>query len=101
EGYRGSELVDAGEAFDPTPQNIEARVQRKTLANGIKVAFLPKKTRAGTRVAQMNLYWGDEKSKSDRGAACGLAGGMLMRGSRRHTRTEMRDGFAQIQDRVS
>jgi len=101
EGYRGSERVDAGEAFDPTPQNIEARVQRKTLANGIKVAFLPKKTRGGTVVAQLNLYWGDEKSKSDRGAACSLAGGMLMRGSRRHTRTELRDAFDQLKAGVS
>ncbi|MEK6245488.1 MAG: pitrilysin family protein [Pseudomonadota bacterium] len=101
DAYRSSENVDAGEAFDPTPQNIEARVLRKTLANGIKVALLPKKTRGGTVVAQLTLYWGDEKSKMDRGPACGLAGGMLLRGSRKHTRAELRDAFDRLKAGVS
>ncbi|MGA7984200.1 MAG: pitrilysin family protein, partial [Burkholderiales bacterium] len=47
-GYRGGEALGAGEAFDPTAANIEARVIRRTLANGIRVALLPKKTRGGT-----------------------------------------------------
>jgi zinc protease len=101
ESYRGSESVDAGEAFDPTPQNIEARVVRKTLANGIKVALLPKKTRGGNVIAQLSLYWGDEKSKADRGHACSLAGGMLMRGSRKHTRAELHDAFDRLNAGVS
>src|SRR5687767_9277861 len=46
--FKGSETVLAGEVFDPTPANIEARLIRRTLANGIKVALLPKKTRGGT-----------------------------------------------------
>jgi len=96
DAYRSGESVDAGEVFDPTPQNIEARVIRKTLANGIKVALLPKKTRGATVIAQLSLYWGDEKSKSDRGPACGLAGGMLMRGSLKHTRTQLHDAFDRL-----
>jgi zinc protease len=101
DAYRSSENVDAGEAFDPTPQNIEARVIRKTLTNGIKVALLPKKTRGGTVVAQLALYWGDEESKMDRGPACGLAGGMLLRGSQKHTRSELRDAFDRLKAGVS
>ena len=99
--YRGSENVDAGEAFDPTPQNIEARVIRRTLSNGIKVALLPKKTRGGTVIAQLALYWGDEGSKSGRGQSCGLAGGMLMRGSRKHSRADLRDEFDRLKANVS
>ncbi len=101
DAYRSSENVDAGEAFDPTPQNIEARVIRRTLANGIKLALLPKKTRGGTVIAQLSLYWGDEKSTTDRGLSCGLAGGMLMRGSRKHTRTELHDAFDKLKANVS
>jgi zinc protease len=101
EAYRSDENVAAGEAFEPTPQNIEARVIRRTLANGIKVALLPKKTRGGTVIAQLELYWGDEQSKTGRGAACGLAGGMLMRGSRKHTRAELRDAFDRLKAGVS
>jgi len=100
DAYRSSESMDAGEAFDPTPQNIEKRVIRRTLANGIKVALLPKKTRGGNVYATLTLYWGNEKSKSDRGAACSLAGGMLMRGSLKHTRAELRDAFDKLKANV-
>ena len=101
DAYRGSESVDAGETFDPTPQNIEARVIRKTLSNGIKLALLPKKTRGSTVIAQVSLYWGDENSKMGRGTSCGLAGGMLLRGSRQHTRTQLRDAFDKLKAEVS
>ena len=94
--FKGSEAVQAGEAFDPTPQNIEARLIRRTLANGIKIALLPKKTRGGTVIAQLSLYWGDEKSKANRARACGFADGMLMRGTLKHTRAELRDAFDKL-----
>ncbi|MEO8144530.1 MAG: pitrilysin family protein [Betaproteobacteria bacterium] len=101
DAYRSSENVDAGEAFEPSPQNIEARVMRRTLSNGIKVALLPKKTRGSTVIVQMSLHWGDEKSMMDRGPACGLAGGMLLRGSQKHTRAQLRDAFDRLKAEVS
>ncbi|HEY8069794.1 MAG TPA: pitrilysin family protein [Burkholderiales bacterium] len=99
--YRSTESVDAGEAFDTSPANIEARVIHRTLANGIKVALLPKKTRGGTVAATLTLYWGDEKSTMNRGASCSLAGGMLLRGSRKHSRAELRDEFDRLKANVS
>ena len=99
--FKSSETVQAGEAFDPTPENIEARVIRRTLANGIKVALLPKKTRGGTVVAQLSLYWGDEASKTNRARACDFADGLLMRGTRKHTRAELRDAFDKLNASVS
>jgi zinc protease len=98
---RGTETVEAGEAFDPTPANIEARVIRRTLANGIKVALLPKKTRGGTVVAQLSLYWGDEASRTDRARACSFAGGMLMRGTLKRTRAELKDAFDRLKANAS
>ncbi len=100
-GYRGRDAVDAGEAFDPSPRNIEARVQRRTLANGIQVALLPKRTRGATVVAQLHLYWGDETSKAGRSAACSLAGGMLLRGTQHHSRAQLRDAFDRLKATVS
>jgi zinc protease len=100
-GLKDSDAVQAGEAFDPTPANIEARVIRRTLANGIKLALLPKKTRGGTVVAQLSLYWGDEASKAGRARACGFADGMLMRGSQKHTRAELSDAFDRLKANVS
>jgi zinc protease len=99
--YRGAQSFAEGEAFDPSPQNIEARLVRRELANGIRVALLPKKTRGGNVHASLALYWGDESSKMNRGAACTLAGGMLMRGSRRHTRAELQDAFERLKADVS
>ena len=100
-GYHGSEHVAAGERFDPTPANIEARVVRRTLENGIRVALLPKKTRGGRVHAQLSLYWGDAQSKMNRSTACSLAGGMLMRGTREHTRAQLRDALDQLNANVA
>jgi hypothetical protein len=52
--YKGGAAIQQGEVFDPTPQNIEARVIRATLPNGLKLVMFPKKTRGGTVVAVMN-----------------------------------------------
>ena len=95
-GYRGGEAPAAGEAFDPTPANIEARVTRRTLANGIRVALLPKKTRGHTVVARLLLHWGDEQSMTGRVTDCSLAGSMLERGTRGHSRAELRDAFERL-----
>ncbi len=101
EGYRGREDVAQGEAFDPSPANIEKRLVRRTLANGIRIALLPKKTRGGLVHAQLSLYWGDETSKMNRATACSLAGGMLMRGTARHTRAQLRDALDRLQANLS
>jgi zinc protease len=100
-GYKGSAAVEAGEAFDPSPGNIEARVQRRTLANGIRAALLPKRTRGAKVVAQLDLHWGDEQSTAGRSTACALAGGMLSRGTQQRSRAELRDAFDRLKATVS
>jgi len=100
-GFKGSEELEAGESFDTSPANIEKRVVRKELANGIKLALVPKKTRGANVVVQLSLYWGDEKSKSNRGESCSLAGAMLMRGSQAHSRAQLRDEFDRLRAAVS
>ena len=100
-GYKGSAALAAGEAFDPSPQNIEARVQRRVLANGMRTALLAKRTRGGKVVVQLNLNWGDERSKAGRNTACTLAGGMLLRGTELRSRAELRDAFDRLKATVS
>ncbi len=100
-GYRGGDGVRLGEAFDATPSNIESRVLRETLANGIRAAFLPKKTRGGHVIVSLTLHWGDEKSLTNRDVACSFAGGLLPRGTRRHTRTELKEAFERLNASVS
>jgi len=100
-GYKGSHALAAGEAFAATPQNIEARVQRRVLANGIRTALLAKRTRGAKVVVQLSVHWGDERSKAGRNTACALAGGMLLRGTELHTRAELRDAFDRLKATVS
>src|SRR5882724_2878811 len=98
--YRGSAAVAQGEDFNPTPANIEARVIRKTLPGGMKLALLPKKTRGGTVVAQLALQWGDEQSKLNRAAACGITSGMLLRGTQKNSREQLRNQFDRLKANV-
>ena len=46
--YKGDAAVAPGEAFDPSPANIEARARRVDAPGGLKLALLPKKTRGST-----------------------------------------------------
>ncbi len=101
EGYKGEPAVAAGEVFEPTAANIDARTVERRLPSGLKLALLPKKTRGGTVVARLVLHWGDEQSKMGRSAACKLASAMLMRGSREHTREQLRDEFDRLKASVS
>src|SRR5674476_1188945 len=64
--YKGGATIQQGEAFDLTPQNIEARVIRAKLPNGLKLVMFPKKTRGGTVTATINVRFGDEKSLFDK-----------------------------------
>ncbi len=98
--YKGTVSVAAGETFDATPANIDARTVLRQLPGGMKLALLPKRTRGGTVVAQLSLRWGDEQSKTGRSAACGLASAMLMRGTKQHTREQLRDEFDRLKASV-
>lgn len=99
--YKGEAAVAAGEAFDPTAANIDARTLIQQLPGGMKLALLPKKTRGGTVVARLILRWGDEHSKMGRSTACKLASAMLMRGTREHTREQLHDEFDRLKASVS
>jgi zinc protease len=88
--------VRLGEAFDPSPKNIESRVVRKSLSNDMRAALLPKKTRGGRVVATLTLHWGDEKSLFGREVSCNFAGGMLMRGTQKKSRAEIKDAFDKL-----
>ena len=100
-GYTGGKTPEPGDAFDPSPANIEARLVRKTLPNGIRLGLLPKKTRGGNVVASLTLHWGDEAGKVNRSTACTLADGMLMRGTRRHTRAQIQEALEKMNAHVS
>jgi zinc protease len=98
--YTGKAAVAEGEAFDPSPANIDARTVRFTLPSGMKVAMLQKKTRGGAVTAAIALHYGDEKSVFGRITAAQLAGAMLMRGTQKHSRQELQDELDKIKTQM-
>ncbi len=94
--YKGGEALAAGEAFDPSPENIEKRVKRLTLASGIKVALLPKKTRGEAVVGTLALHFGNEKSLTGQTTAADFVGPLMMRGTKKHNRQEIQDLLAKL-----
>jgi zinc protease len=99
--YKGTETVSQGETFEPTPDNIQKRTVTGTLPSGIKVALLPKKTRGGTVVASLSIRFGDDKSLFGKATTGSLAGAMLMRGSKNHTRQQIQDEMDKLKAQIS
>ena len=89
--FKAVRTMTAGETFDPAPANIDARTKRYTLANGMKVALLVKKTRGDTVNVAINAEYGDETSLFGRSGAIGFAGPMMMRGTNMYTRAQLAD----------
>ncbi|HLU77460.1 MAG TPA: pitrilysin family protein [Burkholderiales bacterium] len=94
--FEGGADIALGEVFEPTPENIESRVIRRTVEPGIKLAMLPKKTRGGTVVVQMGLHWGTPETRANRQTACSLASAMLARGTTQRTRAQLRDEMERL-----
>ena len=99
--YKGDAATATGEAFDPTPANLDARTQRFTLANGMKVALLPKKTRGEAVSFNVSLHFGDEKSVFGKASTGTIAGSMLMRGTTKRSRQEIEDAFDKLRAKVA
>jgi len=99
--YKGGEAVAAGENFDPSTQNVDQRSVRGNLANGMKLVMLPKKTRGNKVSALITLHLGDLESLKNKDSASSLAGGMLMRGTARHTRQQINDELNRLKASVN
>ncbi len=101
EGYKGREAVSQGEAFDASPGNIDKRTIRGELQGGIKLSMIAKKTRGSQVVATLNLHFGDENNLKGLSDTASLAGQMLMRGTSRHTRQQLKDELDKIKAQVA
>lgn len=93
-GYTGKAALAAGETFDPTPANIDARTETFTIGDALKVSLLPKDTRGDTVIVNATFRFGDiETLKRSPDPAGSAAGAMLMRGSRTMSREQIAQRF--------
>jgi zinc protease len=99
--YKGGKAVAEGEAFDATPENIEKRVKRFTLPNGLKVALFPKKSRGETIVGRLTLHFGNEESLNGQVTAAGYVGAMMMRGTKNRTRQQIQEQLDALKSSLS
>ncbi len=99
--YKGEAAMAAGEAFDPSPNNIESRLQRYTLPSGMKVSLLQKKTRGGSVHAVITLHFGDLESLKGQSATAELAGRTLIRGTVHKNRQQIQDEIDKLKTQLS
>jgi zinc protease len=99
--FSGGTGIVQGEAFDPTPSNIESRVIRKTLPGGLKLVMMPKKTRGGAVFAQVNLRFGDQASLAGKAMVASFTGQILIRGTKTKSRQQIQDEIDRLKARIN
>jgi zinc protease len=98
--YKGDTLLAAGEAFDPSPDNVNKRTMTSTGASGLKYSFLPKENRGQSVNLVLTLRFGSLQAVQGKSTIADMAADMLMRGSKNHTRQQIRDEFDRLKARV-
>ncbi len=101
EGYVGREAIAAGEVFEPSYSNIDARTEKAELANGTTLVLLPKRTRGNTVLMSMNLRFGSVGDLEGKSRAAQFAAAMLSRGSARYTREEISRRLDELKAQLS
>jgi zinc protease len=89
--YEGRAAIAQGEEFDPTPENIEARVSRLDLPSGIKVTLLPKKSRGQEVFALLTLRYGNEQNLKGLEPAAAFLPTLMLQGTKTLTAQQFRD----------
>jgi zinc protease len=100
-GYTGREQRSEGEAFEATPENIEARVQRYTMDNGAEVALLPKSTRGERVRGTIVMRLGTLETVRGLGSIPSATASMLNRGTENLSRQEIADRVDELQAGLS
>ena len=104
QGYQGDPDFKQTDAFDPTPANIDALTQRRTLdlPNGpVELALLPKPTRGDRVQAQLRLHFGDAESLRGQRLASAAVADLLLRGTPTLTRQQISDRIDGLRATVS
>jgi zinc protease len=99
--YKGTtSAIAAGEVFDPSPENLDARTKIVELG-GITVGMLQKKTRGETVSLVLTLHYGNEQSLKGQTAAAGMLPGLMMAGTKKHDRQALREEMETLGIRIT
>ncbi len=95
--YRGSAVVQTGEAFEATPKNIDSRTKRSRLPSGMHVSLLSKETRGNRVVANIGLRHGTAQTLMGKFQVASITSGLMSRGTTQLTRQQVKDSTRQAQ----
>src|SRR5262249_27643442 len=95
------EAMAEGEAFEATPANIEARVKRTELPEGVKVTLLTKKTRGEEVHLALSLHYGNEENLKGFESVAGFLPELMLRGTKKFDHQQLRDELARLSATLS
>jgi zinc protease len=98
--YKGGSVGAEGEAFDPSPANLDARIKLVD-DGGLKVGLLSKKNRGETVSLVLTLRYGNPDSLKGRTVAAGMLPGLMMAGTKKHDRQALREELDALGIRIS
>lgn len=98
--YKSTMTISHAEVFDPTPANIESRLVRSKLANGLKMVVLPKKTEADMVNAVIELRFGDASTMAGKTVVAQIAGTLLSMGTKTKNREQLADEMRKLNARI-
>jgi zinc protease len=98
--YKGQEALSKGEVFEATNKNLDARTTRTTLAPGLKLALLPKKTRGETVHVAFRFPYGTGTTLMGQKTNAEFAARMIMRGTKTKTRQQFKDALDTLRAQV-
>jgi zinc protease len=98
---KGSATVAAGEAFDPTVENIAKRTTVGKLGGGVQTALLPKKSRGEQVELRLTLRYGNADTLRGQAAAADLLATLMARGTKKHNRQQLEDELNRLKARLS
>lgn len=102
--FKGNGAAKQIAAFDPTPENIDARTERKVLklANGpVKLALLPKESRGDRVRVNIDVQSGNVEMMKGQRMISTLAADLLLRGTEKLTRQQISDKIDALKGEVA
>lgn len=100
-GFKPSIVIQQGEAFEASYENIQQRVHAYQLKNGAHLNILPKKNRGETVNLYAQIHWGNTDTLTNQHQVGDLLGSMLMRGTKRLDHKALTDEFAKLNATIS
>jgi zinc protease len=99
--YKSAVEVSRGEVFDPSIANVDSRIVRSRLNNGMRVAVLNKKNANNMVTGSIELRFGDSTSLMNQREAAAMAGSLLIQGTRSHTKQQLQEEFRKLNAQVN